>query len=233
MIPLIVDSRAYFIYRGKADDVALAGDWTHWQIASTLKRVEGTDLFMRALEFPRTARLQYKYLIDGDFVTDPGNTRMSREGFGVNSEFWMPSYVDHSWLSPAVENVRRGSIEKLSIQSRTLDQHREIYLYTSDGATTAKEPLPLLIVHDGAEAIEIGRFHHILDHMIAAGKIRPCVAIFIPPHNRHDEYALNLKFIRFTVRDALPHALGIWKNRGVRISKKAGDRCVLGASLGG
>src|SRR5688500_10543163 len=156
MIPLIVDSRAYFIYRGKATDVALAGDWTHWQIASSLKRLEGTDLFYRALEFPRTARLQYKLLVDGNFAIDPGNARVSREGFGVNSEFWMSDYVDHSWLRPSQPTIERGTIERMELHSKTLDRQREIYLYTPAGALSDNDPLPLLIVHDGGEALEIG-----------------------------------------------------------------------------
>lgn len=233
MIPLVVETRAYFIFHGNVESVALAGDWTHWQIASSLRRIDGTDLFARALDFPRTARLQYKFLVDGDFIVDPGNERMSREGFGINSEFWMPAYTDHSWLTPPGDDVRRGTVDRMPIFSRTLAQHREIYLYTPDAALYAGGELPVLIVHDGAEALEIGQFHHILDHMIAAGRIRPCVAIFIPPHNRHDEYALNMKYMRFTVREALPFAIAEWKSRGIEVSRHAVDRCVLGASLGG
>jgi len=234
MLPLVVETRAYFIFHGQASQVALAGDWTYWQVASSLKRLEGTDLFYRALEFPKTARLQYKFLVDGDFRVDPGNNRLSREGFGVNSEFWMSAYADNSWLMPPSEHLERGTVERLELDSRTLDQRREVFLYTPAGAADAGgDPLPVLIVHDGAEALEIGRFHHILDHLIAAGRIRPCVALFIPPTNRHDEYALNMRYIRFTVRDALPFALGVWKARGIRISSAAPDRCVLGASLGG
>jgi enterochelin esterase-like enzyme len=233
MLPLVVESRAYFIFLGTAERIALAGDWTHWQIASQLKRVEGTDLFHRALEFPRTARLQYKFLVDGDFVTDPGNNRYSREGFGVNSEFWMSEYTDNSWLQAPSDGIERGTVERFELHSATLDQRRQVFLYTPAGAYNETEPLPLLIVHDGAEALEIGRFHHILDHLIAAGRIRRCAALFIPPGNRHDEYALNMRYVRFTVRDALPYALNVWKERGVRISSAAQDRCVLGASLGG
>ena len=232
MLPLIVESRAYFVYHGSADSVALAGDWTHWQIASALKRIEGTELFFRALEFPRTARLQYKLVVDGNLATDPGNMRVSREGFGVNSEFWMSDYVDNSWLRPLEPAIERGTVERVEFESKTLVTRREIYLYTPAGASST-DALPLLIVHDGGEALEIGRFHEILDHMIAAGRIAPCAAMFIPPSNRHDEYALNMRYIRFCVRDALPLAIDAWKRRGISISPHAHDRCVLGASLGG
>lgn len=233
LLPLVVDTRAYFMYHGGAEHVALAGDWTHWQIASSLRRLEGTELFYRALEFPKTARLQYKFLVDGDFRVDPGNVRISREGFGVNSEFWMSAYIDNSWLTPSSDHIERGSVERFELDSVSLGQRRQVILYTPAGAYSDAEALPLLIVHDGAEALEIGRFHHILDHLIAAGRIRRCAALFIPPSNRHEEYALNMRYVRFTVRDALPFAIDVWKRRGVRISTSPAERCVLGASLGG
>lgn len=233
MLPLVVDTRVYFIFHGSASHVALAGDWTHWQIASSLVQLDGTELFYRALEFPKTARLQYKFLVDGDFRIDEGNSRLSREGFGVNSEFWMSSYTDNSWLTPPARRIERGSVARLELESRTLSQRREIFLYTPASHDSDTEPLPLLIVHDGGEALEIGRFHTILDHLIADGRIRRCAALFIPPSNRHEEYALNMNYIRFTVRDALPFALDAWRDRGVKISSAARDRCVLGASLGG
>ena len=60
-LPFTIGNRAYFFYFGNVKSVAMAGDWTYWQMAAPLKRIEDTDLFYSILEFPRTARLQYKH----------------------------------------------------------------------------------------------------------------------------------------------------------------------------
>jgi enterochelin esterase family protein len=235
-LPFAIGNHAYFFYHGTAKNVSIAGDWTYWQMAAPLKRIEGTDLFYSILEFPKTARLQYKLVVDGEWILDPANRRVSEEGFGVNSEFWMPDHVDPSalWRQTPAE---RGRIERYEIHSEELAEQRELFLYTphrdSSNAGSSATPLPLLIVHDGAEALHIGRFHLILDNLIAAGRIAPTAALFIPPRNRNYEYAFNDRYIRYCSEEALPFAIETLKGQGVEISEDAADRCVLGASLGG
>ncbi len=98
--PLVVGNRAYFLHYGKAGTVELAGDWTRWRIHGELTKIPKTNLFFKMLEFPDTARLQYKLIIDGNWGMDMHNSHYSEEGFGINSEFLMPGYQDESWLSP-------------------------------------------------------------------------------------------------------------------------------------
>lgn len=233
--PMALEGRAHFFFYGDASHVMLAGDWTYWQMATPFERVAETKLFQAVLEFPPTARLQYKLVVDGNWILDPGNPHTSAEGFGVNSEFWMDEYEDRSFLTlPKNQEVKRGTITRHSLKSEILHEDREFFLFTPSNA--AADPLvehQLLLIHDGAEAISIGRFHHILDNLMAAGKLPSTCAIFIPPHNRHTEYALNKNYEKFCVEEVIPKAVEIWKERGVKISEEPQDRCVTGASLGG
>jgi enterochelin esterase-like enzyme len=233
--PMALEGRAHFFFYGDASHVMLAGDWTYWQMATPFERVAETKLFQAVLEFPPTARLQYKLVVDGNWILDPGNPHTSAEGFGVNSEFWMDEYEDRSFLTlPKNQEVKRGTITRHSLKSEIVHEDREFFLFTPSNA--AADPLvehQLLLIHDGAEAISIGRFHHILDNLMAAGKLPSTCAIFIPPHNRHTEYALNKNYEKFCVEEVIPKAVEIWKERGVKISEEPQDRCVTGASLGG
>ncbi|MCC7439026.1 MAG: hypothetical protein IT211_11085 [Armatimonadetes bacterium] len=233
--PMALEGRAHFFFYGDASHVMIAGDWTYWQMAVPFERVAETKLFQAVLSFPRTARLQYKLVVDGNWILDPGNPHTSAEGFGVNSEFWMDEYEDRSFLTPPKDqSIKRGTITRHSLKSEILHEEREFFLFTPGSA--AADPLvehQLLLVHDGAEAISIGRFHHILDHLMVAGKLPSTCAIFIPPHNRHTEYALNKNYEQFCVEEVIPKAVEIWKERGVKISEDPQDRCVTGASLGG
>lgn len=232
-LPITLNNRAYFMYKGTAKSVMLVGDWTYWQPAITLQHIEHTDLFYCIQEFNPTARLQYKLIVDGNWILDPSNIHTSIEGFGQNSEFWMPEYHDESWLEPSSPVVHRGNIKRFEFESKVLGEKREIFLYTPVYRNEKGLSLPLLIVHDGSEAIHIGKFHQILDNMQSAGKIPPCAALFITPKDRIGEYALNTSYPEFCIHEALTEALAIWKKWNVPISDESPKRSITGASLGG
>ncbi len=221
------------MYKGSAKSVMLVGDWTYWQPAIALHQIEHTDLFYGIQEFHPTARLQYKLIVDGNWILDPSNIHTSIEGFGQNSEFWMPEYLDESWLEPSTSVVHRGNIKWFEFESKLLNETREIFLYTPVYKNEKGFSLPLLIVHDGSEAIHIGKFHQILDNLQAAGKIPPCAALFISPKDRIGEYALNASYPEFCIHEALTEALAIWKKWNVPISDESPKRSITGASLGG
>jgi enterochelin esterase family protein len=251
--PLVVGNRAYFLYFGDAQTVGLAGDWSRWRPAAELTRVPKTKLFFKMLEFPETARLQYKLIIDGNWGMDVHNSHYSEEGFGINSEFLMPQYVDESWLSPSpellkalqasqpnedgfveIEPQKKGKLERFFVESKVLKEEREIFLYTPAFKTGDDvKSLPLLVIHDGSEAVTIGKYDEILNNLIAAGELRPCLALFISPKMRNAEYALNDAFVEFCVKEAMSFAVKTWRERGLDVSCDPHERCVTGASLGG
>ncbi len=184
------------------------------------------------LQFPPDARLQYKFIIDGNWMNDPGNSRVQAEGFGYNSEFWMPSYIDESMLSIGHE-VPHGNVERLLFESQILHSHRETFLYQPAVAKTEGLELPLVIVHDGAEALRLGRFHRILDNLIAEKIIPPVAALFVSPQMRNEEYATNPHYMDFSAKEILPFAQRELTKRGWTLSKDPHKTCVTGASLGG
>lgn len=203
-LPITHKNRAYFLYKGNAETVTLVGDWTYWQPAIKLQKIDHTDLFYSIQEFHPTARLQYKLIVDGNWMLDPANPHSSIEGFGQNSEFWMPEYHDESWLQPHSAVVHRGNIKRFEFKSKLLGQQREMFLYTPHYKLEKNQTLPLLIVHDGAEAIKIGKFHQILDNLQAAGKIPPCAALFISPKDRIGEYALKANILNSASKKPSP-----------------------------
>ncbi|HYF02746.1 MAG TPA: alpha/beta hydrolase-fold protein [Patescibacteria group bacterium] len=241
--PLIVSNRVYFLHYGEAERVEVAGDWSRWRPSGDLVRIPKTQLFFKMMEFPHIARLQYKLIVDGNWGMDTHNSQYSEEGFGLNSEFIMPGCCNESWVTmpehvlkalPEVSSFKKGAIEKFMIQSEILKEEREIFLYTPTFKNGVdKQNLPLLVIHDGAEAISIGKFNDILDNMIAADELRPCLALFISPKMRNDEYALNENYMNFCVKEALGFAVKTWRKRGLDITADPHERCITGASLGG
>ncbi len=237
--PVAIDNRALFLYYGKAQRVEVVGDWSFWQPASFLERIEHTDLFYSILQFAPDARLQYKLIVDGNWINDPANSRIQAEGFGYNSEFWMPQYEDESMLDIHRE-VERGKIERVLFESQILHSHRELFFYVPprpSGAPKNKEAsksvLPLLVVHDGGEALRLGRFHVILDNLLAEGLIEPVAAIFVSPQMRNEEYASSNQYIEFCSKELFPFAQREFAKRGIEINADPHSHCMSGASLGG
>jgi len=65
--------------------------------------------------------------------------------------------------------------------------------------------VPFLYVHDGAEAITIGRFSNVLDNLYFYEPHTPkVIVVFVPPVDRHAEYMMNPKFARWNARVLAP-----------------------------
>ncbi|MFM8472815.1 MAG: alpha/beta hydrolase-fold protein [Candidatus Kapaibacterium sp.] len=230
-LPLVHDDHVIFLYHGDVREVVVVGDWTYWQPATRLQRIEHTDLHYCILQFPMDARLQYKFVVDGVWVNDPGNDRLQAEGFGTNTEFVMPSYQDTSNAVP-MDQAPKGSITPITLRSQILASDRDAYLYVPAGIAPETSHA-VVLVHDGAEAIRLGHFATILDNLHATESIGPTAALFLPPRNRNEEYATSDAYIEFTAKEAMPQALTGLHQMGTRVSSHVQDMAVTGASLGG
>lgn len=229
-VPVVHNNRAYFLYYGDAQSVLIAGDWTFWQPAIVLERVPDTKLFYAIQEFPTTARLQYKVIVNGNWMLDPANKRSSVEGFGLNSEFWMPDYIDESFQK-VLSDTQKGEITRHTLYSSVLKQERELYVYKP--SKTTNTATPILIINDGREAITIGHFNTVLDNLINDKVINTCAAVFIPPHDRMYEYPESTEYLSFVAKEALPYAKSVLTRANMRISESVNDVAITGASLGG
>lgn len=229
--PITVGNRALFLHWSDAHSVQLVGDWTFWQPSAPMHTVAGTKLHYLVLEFPEDARLQYKLVVDGIWMLDPANARVVEEGFGYNNEFWMPRYRDNSFLDIG-QRVTAGRIERAYLESAVLAAHREVFYYLP-----ALDPMPaafnFLLVHDGEEAIRLGKFPQILDNLHAVGLISPTAACFLSPQDRNVEYARSNAYIRFCIEEVLPVAVAWYARQGVHIADNRQSIAVTGASLGG
>ncbi|MCX8051471.1 MAG: alpha/beta hydrolase-fold protein [Chlorobi bacterium] len=229
--PITIGTRALFVHWSQADSVQLVGDWTYWQPSAPMNRLAGTDLHYAVLEFPDDARLQYKLVVGGVWQLDPANNRVVEEGFGFNNEFWMPRYSDRSFLDIG-RRVAAGQLERIVVESAVLADHREVFYYTP--ALDSFPPvLNLMLVHDGYEAIRLGKFPRILDNLHALGLIEPTAACFLSPADRNTEYAASDAYIAFCVEEVIPAAKNYFASRSIRIADTPNMVVVSGASLGG
>lgn len=231
-LPLVEDGAAVFVLRSTAPEALLAGDFDGWSGAA-LSRLEDTDVWFARVPLPEDARVDYKFIVDGEYLLDPANPQTCPSGFGDNSELAMPAWVYPADIDfdPAIAH---GTLNDqaiagdelpapLPLESRGLGNVRDVWIYQP--ATAAQDSgLPLLIVNDGGDYLRLAHMQHVLDANIARGDIEPIVVAFVVPVDREAEYVgddvdayvamirdelLPLVSSRVTLSSA-PGAHGVW-----------------------
>ncbi len=225
------DTLVHFLFRGNATQVAVPGDASYWDpAAAPMGLINGTNLWYRSAVFEPDARLDYKFVLNGNYwILDPLNPYQVAGGYGPNSELRMPLYIP----PPEIEyysGIPHGTLEDSIIHSSNLNNSRQVKVYLPPGYAAASDSLPLILFHDGLEYLSLAYTGNILDYLIWQKRIRPVIAVFVPPVNRQEEYAGSLKpqFGRFIVNEILP-----WIEEDYRVSRIPRERGTLGASNGG
>jgi enterochelin esterase family protein len=195
----------------------------------TLRRLEGTNLFVLPKRFEPDARLDYKLVINArKWILDPRNPRICTGGFGPNSELAMPAYVpaDEIRFNPAVP---RGALDTLAFHSSVLNNDRRLAVYLPPSyAEQLHRNFPSLFVMDGGEYLSLGSMATVLDNTIHANRMDAVIAVFVDPVGRNREYWANPDFRRMLCDELVP-----WIDSRYRTLRDPRRRAVFGASLGG
>ena len=228
--PLTGDGVAMFIWRGEASSVQLVGDMNNWDVeaAPYFIRLEGTDLWYLETVFEEDARLDYKFVINGDdWRLDPLNPRTIMGGFGPNSELMMPGYTIPDELLPTDGTIATGTIHQHTLDSLHLGQTRTFFVYVPAGQIVGAKT-PSIYINDGGDYLNLIDAPAILDKLIADREIPPLVAVFIPPINRNLEYALDDEYASFLADELVPFI-----QRTYDTDPDPARTGTLGASMGG
>ncbi len=232
-VPFAEQGRVLFLWRGTATEVSIAGDMTGWRPDLKLDLLEPLNLWHRHETFEPSARLDYKFVIDGQWHLDPANPRRQKGGFGENSDLWMPEYVPSTWPI-ARKHVQRGAVSaEQKIDSKHLGATIRYTTWTP--ASAAGGDGRILYVLDGHEYSdpELGSLPVVAENLLAAGRIQPFVAVFIDPrvdgvNRRIDFYRENPRFTRFLTEELIPVV-----ESDLELDIERERRGILGTSLGG
>ena len=241
-IPYVFGDSVAFLYYGKASSVSWAGDFDGWDpsMAGFQGNQLGTSpIWIMEQVFPEDARLDYKIVVDGEWILDPDNPNIQYSGWGPNSELRMPG-----WMYPEetvlAEGISRGTLsENMIIMSReeNLGYTVQYRVYLPHDYENLSD-LPVIYVTDGHEYSDDlkGSMVIVLDNLIHKQMIRPVMAVFIDPRNpeqpdqnrRMEEYTGNPGFADFVADELIPEIDSQYKT-----SVGAEYRAILGTSLGG
>jgi Glucoamylase and related glycosyl hydrolases len=203
--------------------VEIAGDFTGWKPRTLDATTNPKGLWSSAcLPFAKTARVEYKLIADGKWITDPLNPNKVDNGVGgENSFFMMPGYRPTSW-----DKGDAPKLEELDIASKNFGT-RTIKVYVPN-PLSSRLNLPALYVEDGSDYVARAKAIQIQQNLVKAGKVKPFIMVFIDPKDRNKEYWANDQWADFVANEVVSEI-----DRRYSTIKNREGRALLGASLGG
>ena len=231
--PMIEGAQVNFIYYGpNAKDVELTGEFNQWAPrgqALAMARLGVTGFFYHTLCLNEPARLEYKFIVDGEWQRDPFCPNQVENGLGDSNSYFVVGDFSEPPELQWVSEIPHGRVEEFDFPSRLLANTRRVYVYLPaayDGERKGR--FGALYVHDGGEYLERAKLVNVLDNLIARGDIPALIAVMVDPVNRMGEYWANDTYLEFLSDELLPQ---IEERYGIITDRKA--RGVMGASLGG
>jgi enterochelin esterase family protein len=223
-------SVSFVYYNPDARRVLLTGEFNQWSprgIAMT--PLQDTGLFYHTMQVLGPARVEYKFIVDGEWVTDPSCQNTVDNGVGEqNSSFVVGDFREPPELE-WIPTIPHGQVEEFTFESTLLNNQRRVYVYLPpnyDADLTSR--FPTLYVHDGGEYLSRAKLPTILDNLTHSQEIPPLIAVMVDPVDRMREYWANENYARFMERELLPYI-----ERHYRALARREARGVMGASLGG
>jgi enterochelin esterase-like enzyme len=227
--PIINNDEVTFIYRGEAQEVELVGEMTNWERCNyILQPLAGTNVRFCTLKFPADARIEYKLLIDGLWELDPLNPNKNDNGIGgENNFFLMPGYQPNFYAIDRAD-IGHGRIVPLDLPADAAGRKREARVYLPPGYDSSGERYPTIYFADGIDYINRAKANVIADNLIAEGRMRPVVMVFLAPLDRMKEYWMNKGYVDWLAETLVPMI-----DAKYRTIAQPAARAHAGASLGG
>lgn len=239
--PLFINqTRAVIISFSRSPKVYLIGDMSEWARNITMNHIPGTQIHYHIGEYENNARLEYLLQSKDDEQPgpDPLNPYIVHNGFGPNSELTMPAYKRISSLDPYLRGEKGDYklLQEFKVDSQILGYEHDILAYLPPNYQYSSDSYPTVYIQDGRDYIEFAITPVIIDDLIRSGRIKPIIATFIGPPNRHmpdepnrmTEYGLNDTYVDFIADELVPFI-----ESNFRVSNLSDDRLVAGDSFGG
>lgn len=218
-----------------------------------MERVPGTDVWHWTVRLRHDWRGTYDFHVDegdGPDPADPGywpwmRTRRRPDPYNGRTlpRRWGGRPVPYAELpgAPAATDwtpradVPRGTVTEHRVAGESLGRERRVWLYTPPGARAKPmdDGLPVLVLLDGEHWQPRLGLAHLLDNLVADGRIPPLVAVLpdsVNADTRWDEMTCRAEHADFLAGELLPWAA---RELAVPLTDDPARTVVAGQSLGG
>jgi len=237
--PLIEGETVTFVWKGK-NPPYLLGDFNFWNVFdSGYAEFEGVSkkIWAYSTQLPTDAYIEYAYFTDledsDSRLLDPLNKqrKVSNGMKRYNNYFNMPE-AQHTKLIRVKGGIPRGTLSKHTLKAPgqiNIGKKRSLWLYRPP--TDAE--VPLVVVFDGKQYLKRAHITHIVDNLIAGGRIRPIALALIDNAgwSRIGEYHSSEAMLLTIMQGILPVAHKYLNL--IPVDEQPGAYGVLGASMGG
>lgn len=209
-LPLVKGSEVIFLWRGEAEDLAIAGDMIGMRTEEPMQRLEGTDLWWWATEVDPRARISYLFYVDYEPTVDPTHDRVVESSIlGPDMNWRREEGVQMSWFGmpqwpgqrlarkeTASADAEKGRLETFDLEAQLPAGEdgeqpdpvtMSVPVWLPPGYAESTDRYPVVYVHHYL-AREIGAWPETLDRV--AGKTSaPLIAVFLefPPMSPRTE----------------------------------------------
>ncbi|MDH3403539.1 MAG: PQQ-binding-like beta-propeller repeat protein [Acidobacteriota bacterium] len=201
-LPIIDGENVVFLWRGEAEDVAVAGDMIGMRREEPMHRIEGTDLWWWETQLDRRARMSYLFYPDYAPAIDPSHDRVvTATVLGPDMNWFRGVPVEMSWFAmpewpgwsvTSAEPATRGRLESvpLSIQPaategeeppETIEIEAQVWLPPGYDESDARYP----VVYAPGDARGAGRWPETLDRVVGRS-VEPLIVAFVDLPRRRD-----------------------------------------------
>lgn len=243
---------AIFTYSGSGKDVKLAGDFNNWkpteedEIEAVSDDNASASIYGKVkfnwYEFKPIARVEYKLIVDGKWITDPLNPNKIDNGVGgENSFFTMPDYKPTEWDTDDKLNVEPTNpneiidvivppvLKEIEVDSKIYGKKTvKVFLPNGYELQAKSSPFPVLYFQDGSDYINRAKAVQIQQNLVKAGKVKSFIMVFLDPKDRMKEYWASDDYAKFVAEEVVPVI-----DAKYNTIKSRDGRAILGASLGG
>jgi enterochelin esterase-like enzyme len=229
--PLINGPSVHFVYANpEARRVLVTGELTQWDPQGvTMTRLGQTGIFYHTAEFHEPTRVEYKFIVDGQWMVDPLCHNVVDNGIGEQNSFFEVGDVQEPPELEWIPTIPHGRVEEFEFESRRLRNQRHVSVYLPpDYDRDPHKLFPSLYVHDGSEYLTRAKLAAVIDNLLYDRAIVPLIVVMVDPVDRLREYQANEDYAQAMEHELIPHI-----NRRYRTPAQREDRGVMGASLGG
>jgi enterochelin esterase-like enzyme len=208
-------------WSGRADGVAVKTFMPRFP--HHLAMTEANGEWSVDLHIPNSARIEYRFEIRRgsryESTLDPNNPEVATNPFGENSVLRASARPPRPRSDDAITWQR----SEFRVHSRSFGGRRHHHLLAPAGSSR-RDPLPLLLLHDGTDYIRHAQLDQLIGSAISAGTLPRLRVALLDPRQRNVEYSADPRHAGHVVEEVIPHLAARYVIGEQRI--------VAGASLG-